>query len=153
MTKTKMRWALCAILMLASMSAPTLSHADARSWRYVVPPFQSADSIEPPSPAPAITPFGQVTVVPQGRSVTVRIADDVHPNGSFLFSICQPNQAQAGDSFCGRGSDDISTGDVCYTGPRTLRGLVPGNPVHVTLWWATSPCPDAPITGTLTVTY
>ena len=52
---------------------------------------------------------------------------------------------------CGGGEDDRTTGDICYTGPETLTGVTPGNPVWVSIWGATDPCPDSPTTGTLTV--
>lgn len=127
------------------------------SWRYVVPPVQHpGDFLGPPPfvlppPLPSLAPFGMVTIVPKGTTVTVTIADDLAPDGSFLFKICQKNTPDPGDSYCGNGVDDVSTGDICYTGPKTLADVVPGNPVEITLWFSTSPCPDSPTTGTMTV--
>ena len=120
------------------------------SWRYVVPPLQAPDfGLEPP--LDRVAPFGMATIIPTGRTVTVTIADDLIPDGRFLFKICQKNEPDPGDSYCGQGHDDVSTGDICYKGPKKLANVVPGNPVEVTLWWAPSPCPDAPTTGTLTI--
>jgi hypothetical protein len=99
-----------------------------------------------------VSPFGGTNVRPSGTTVTVTIADDVTPNGSFLFSICQRNDAQAGDYQCGYGDDDRTTGNICYTGPTTLTGVTPGNPVEIIVFSATAPCPDAPTTGTFTIT-
>jgi hypothetical protein len=121
------------------------------SWRYVVPPVQGPEDFPLPPPIPSLAPFGMVTIVPEGTTVTVTIADDLAPDGSFLFKICQMNTPDPGDSYCGSGVDDVSTGDICYTGPETLGDVVPGSPVEVTLWFSTSPCPDSPTTGTLTV--
>jgi hypothetical protein len=117
--------------------------------RYVVPPLQ-APQFDETKDVP-IAPFGMFTIVPNRNRVTVSIHDDVTPDGSFLFKICQKNEAHPGDSYCGEGHDDRSTGDICYTRPTTLRRIVPGNPVEVTLWFAPSPCSDAPVTGTLKI--
>lgn len=120
------------------------------SWRYVVPPLQAPDfGLDPP--LDRVAPFGMTTIIPSGSTVTVTIADDLIPEGRFLFKICQKNEPHPGDYYCGHGHDDVTTGDICYEGPKTLTDVVPGNPVEVTLWWAPSPCPDAPTTGTLTV--
>lgn len=123
--------------------------------RYLVPPIQApTEQFLPPGvamPGPVSAPFGMFTIVPEGNKVTVTIADDLKPGGSFLFKICQKNAPDPGDSYCGQGRDDRSTGDICYEGATTLRRVVPGNPVEVTLWWSPSPCPDAPTTGTMTI--
>lgn len=131
------------------MPSPSLGEPGA--WRYIIPPYQTPGYFETQAPLPNLAPFGMVEIIPDGTSVTVTIADDLNPNGSFLFKICQKNEPQVGDYYCGHGRDDVTTGDICYGGPTTLEGVVPGNAVQVTLWWATSPCPDAPTTGTLTV--
>jgi hypothetical protein len=127
---------------------PGVAEAKTYSVRYVVPPLQAPEL----SQDPAIAQMGLFKIVPSSTRVTVKIEDDVTPNGHFLFKICQKNNPDPRDSYCGEGPDDVSTGDICYAGPTTLRRVVPGNPVEVTLWWAPSPCPDAPVTGTLTVT-
>ena len=133
----------------ASLDASRSADPSTRDVRYVVPPLQAPQFDE--TKDVALAPFGMFTIVPESNRVTVKISDDVTPNGSFLFKICQKNKPHPGDSYCGEGHDDVSTGDICYTGPKTLRRVVPGNPVEVTLWWASSPCPDAPVTGTMTI--
>jgi hypothetical protein len=129
-----------------SLPAKTAAH----EVRYVVPPVQAPD-LEETKAVANVAAFGMFTVIPKGRQVTVTINDDVTPKGSFLFKICQKNEPHPGDSYCGMGHDDVSTGDICYAGPKTLRRVVPGNPVEVTLWWASAPCPDAPVTGTMAI--
>ena len=150
----------CVIAALVTLAIPKSAEAATYEVRYVVPPLQapefssSASCLIETDPCPIdapLAPFGMFTIIPEGRRVTVTIADDVAPQGSFLFKICQKNEPHPGDSYCGEGHDDVSTGDTCYTGPKTLRRVVPGNPVEVTLWFSPSPCPDAPTTGTMTI--
>jgi hypothetical protein len=137
------------VAVLGLMLPQSAVASTSTSWRYIVPPIQGPP--DEPANQLHVATYGQVVVVPEGTTVTVTIADDVHPNGSFLFNICQRNEPDPGDSYCGQGIHDRSTGDICYTGPETLTGVTPNNPVEVTLWFATSPCPDSPITGTMTV--
>lgn len=138
-------------LAIWSVGAPAHAEQTTYEYQYVVPPAQSDGVLDLPSPAPDVAYHGEVQVTPIGDSVTVTIDDVVHPEGGFLFRICQPNQPGPLDSDCGLGHDDVSTGNICYRGTETLQGVVPGNPVEVVIWWATSPCPNAPVTGTLTV--
>lgn len=147
--KTQKRLLLLGIASLMIVARPAV--AETYSWRYTASPFQAPMEVILPEPGPALTPLSAVSIVPEGTTVTVTIADDLNPGGRFLFSICQPNEPHVADYHCGAGHDDVSTGDICYTGPETLEGVVPGNPVEVILRWAPSPCPDAPTTGTLTV--
>lgn len=136
-------------LLVCAGSVP--ARAETYSWRYTVAPFHDPTEIATPMGGPTFAPLGMVAMVPDTSSVTVTIADDVNPDGRFLFSICQPNEPHVDDYHCGAGHDDVSTGDICYAGPHTLHGVVPGNPVEIILRWAPTPCPDAPTTGTLTV--
>lgn len=139
---------LCVAAIGLTLFAPTPATArETYTVRYVVAPMQTPGI----ATEAGVADGGMYTITPTGRTVTVTIADDGTPEGSFLFKICQKNQPHPGDSYCGNGHDDRSTGDICYTGPTTLRRVVPGNPVEVTIWWSTSPCPDAPTTGTLTI--
>ncbi len=146
-TRTNIRRSVCAVAALLTLAIPRSAEAATYDVRYIVPPLQAPELF----PDVPLAPFGMFTIIPERTKVTVTIADDVTPEGSFLFKICQKNKPHPGDSYCGEGHDDVSTGDICYAGPKTLKRVVPGNPVEVTLWFSASPCPDAPTTGTMTI--
>ena len=143
------------VCVLSILVIPGTSRAEKTySLRYVaVGGYQSDEAfVYRRSPAEiGVAPVGGFRIIPEGTTVTVTIADDVAPNGSFLFSICQRNTPEPGDYHCGFGHDDRTTGDICYTGPKTLTDVTTGNPVEIHIWGSTDPCPDSPTTGTLTV--
>jgi hypothetical protein len=152
--RLSMTRSLVAMAALATMLVPGSSSAATTTVRYVVAVsvYQSPRTNANLSVAgTTFAPTGAFTITPTGTTVRVTIADDVTPGGSFLFNVCPVNDQSPSDYGCGYGADDRTTGDICYTGPKTLTGVTPGNPVGIIIFGATSPCRDSPTTGTVTV--